>query len=453
MIKLHSLPLTLLVFILLFSCKKDANSILGDDLNSHRNINEYYTDTVFHITAFTVPDDSLYLENYTSFLLGTVKNDIFGTTTYNLVSRILFNSTASYIQTEGETVEHIDSAILLIPYSVLYPLAENSDFLQGRSFTLTLYEVDEDIRTSTEQDSAYNIHSEVAYKPTPLHTETVTLHPPLSTDTTETENIKIYIDNATAKKIADALEEVGLDNSSDFPTKFKGLYFVITPATSEDQSIVASFNAETTYGTQLTIYFNGNGEESSPSYYNFALGTHFTQIKKDRSGSEIESALWDSVKGQDRLYLESIGGSRIRFKIPNLRFLTDTVQNPSATRKPLVINRATLVFKIADTSSSGGIQPPSNVFLYKYISSISGETIIDYSFNSGGVYDEAKGEYKIYITRWMQNLLYHNDEEIPYLDLSSITDIRYFTPSQVIFYGTAAGANSVRLEVIYSLVE
>jgi hypothetical protein len=172
------------------------------------------------------------------------------------------------------------------------------------------------------------------------------------------------------------------------------------------------------------------------------------QIKKDRSGSEVESALWDSVKGQDRLYMESIGGSRIRLKIPNLRFLTDTVINPSAARKPLVINRATLIFKVADTLSSG-VKPPSNVYLYKYINSTSVESIIDNGYNSGGVYDAEKGEYKIYITRWMQNLIYHNDLEIPFLDLSSIMDIRYFMPSQAILYG----ADSVRLEVIYSLVE
>jgi hypothetical protein len=445
MTKLYSLPLALLVFILSFSCKKDANSILGDDLNSHHNIGEYYTDTVFHITAFTVPDDSLYVENYTSFLLGTVKSNIFGTTTYNLVSRLLFNSASSYLHTEGETVEHIDSTVLLISYSGIYPLAQNSDFLQGRTFTLTVYEVDEDIRTSTEQDSAYGIYSEVAYKPAHLYSGSVTLHPPLSTDTTEPQNIRLFLDNAVGMQIARALEEVGVDNSAEFSTKFKGLYFAITPAESEDQSVVASFSAEP-YGTQIAVYFNGNGEDRISSYYNFALGTHFTQIKKDRSGSTVESALWDSVAGQQRLYMESVGGSRIRLKIPNLRALSDT------SRKPLIINRAALVFKVVDTFSSG-VQPPSNIYLYEYINSTSIKSIIDNSFNSGGIYDAAKGEYRVYITRWMQNLLYNKDLTIPELDLSPVVEIRHFMPSQTVLYGTNAGANSVRLEVIYSLVE
>jgi hypothetical protein len=441
MMRLYSLLSVLLVFIFSFSCKKDANSILGNDLNDHTNIGEHYTDTTFHITAFTVPDDSLYIENYTTFTLGTVKNSIFGATTYNLVSRLLYNSANSYLYEENEKAEHIDSTILLIPYSGTYPLAANSDFLQGRSFTLTLYEVDEDIRTSTELDSAYNIHSEVAYKPTPLCSKSVPLHPPLSTDTTAVENIRIPLDNAVGMQIARILEETGLDNSAEFPTKFKGLYFKITPAENESRSIIASFSAEASSGTKITVYFNGNGADRVPSYYNFALGTHFTQIKKDRSGSKVESVLLDSTKGLQRLYMESVGGSRIRLKIPDLRALPDTV----------AINRATLVFKVADTSF-GGIKPPSNIYLYKYINSTSLESIIDNGFNSGGVYDVAKGEYRIYITRWMQDLLYHKDKEIPYLDLSPVTDIRYFTPSQVALYGTAAEGNSVRLEVIYSKV-
>ncbi|MDR0619655.1 MAG: DUF4270 domain-containing protein [Bacteroidales bacterium] len=442
MIRLHSLLYVLLVFSFLSSCKKDVNSILGDDFNKDRNIGEYYTDTTFHITAFTVPDDSLYIENYTTFMLGTIYNETFGTTTYNLISRLLYNSTNSYIRTEGEKAEYIDSTILLIPFSGTYPLAENSDFLQGRSFTLTVYEIDEDIRTSTELDSAYNIHSEVAYKEPLLHSENVTLHPPLSTDTTETENIRLRLSSSVGMQIARMLEETGLDSSAEFPTKFKGLYFKITPAENENQSIIASFSAEASYGTQLTVYFNGKGADSASSYYNFALGTHFTQIKKDRSGSKIESVLWDSTKEQEHLYLESIGGSRIRLKIPNLRAFTDTV----------AINRAALVFKVADISF-GGIKPPANIYLYKYINSTSLESIIDNSFNSGGVYNASKGEYRIYITRWMQDLLLHGEKEIPYLDLSPITDIRYFTPSQVALYGTAAGENSVRLEVIYSKVE
>jgi hypothetical protein len=449
MTKLYSLLFALIVFTLLFSCKKDANSILGDDLNSNRKIGASFVDTVFHITAFTVPDDSLYIQNYTSFLLGTVKDSVFGTTTYNLVSQLLFNS-ASSLYSENEIIEHIDSTILLIPYSGSYPLAANSDFLSGRKFEITLYEVNEDIRTSTESDSAYNIHSTVAYS-TQLHREIVPpLYPPLSTDTTSVKNIQLRLNNDAAMRIVSALKEAGLDSSGEFSTKFKGLYFSITPAESDDQSIVASFNAQSS-GTQLTVFFNGNGEDNPPSYYNFALGTHFTQIIKDHSGSKVESALQDSVTGQQRLYMESIGGSRVRLKIPNLRWLIDTIENPSAIREPLVINRATLIFKVAN-SLSNGVRPPSNIYLYKYIDSKTIESIIDNSFNGGGVYDADKGEYKIYITRWMQNL-YNNNEEIPELDLSPVTDIRYFTPSQAIFYGTAAGENKVRLEVIYSVIK
>ncbi|MDR1974067.1 MAG: DUF4270 domain-containing protein [Bacteroidales bacterium] len=439
-------PLTFIFSLLILSsCKKDVNSILGDDINEHRKIGEYYADS-FHIVAFSVPDDSLYIQNYTSFVLGTSRNSTFGTTTYDFVSRMVYSVTSSYVKTDNEPAVNIDSTVLLLVYSGTYPLAANSDFLDGKSFTLTLYEVDEDIRTSTEIDSAYDIHSRVAYKSTPLFSGNVTLKPPLSTDTVATTNISLHLDSEVGRKLAQALEEVGIENNEEFPTKFKGLYFSITPAASDNESVIVSFSAEATYGTQMTVYFD------SSYYYSFIIGTHFTQIKKDRSGTPVERALLDSVTGQQRLYLETIGGSRIRFKIPDLRKLLD---NDTLSGKHIAINRASLIFRMADDidTSVKGVRRPESLFLYKYINKTKIESIIDYGFNGGGVYDATKGEYRLYVTRWMQDLIYNKKTEIDYLDLSPVADIKYFVPSQAVFYGTNSGANSVKLEVIYSIVE
>ncbi len=55
MIRKHALISLCLIFLFLSSCKKDPNSILGDDLSKDRNINEYYADSIFQITAFTIP--------------------------------------------------------------------------------------------------------------------------------------------------------------------------------------------------------------------------------------------------------------------------------------------------------------------------------------------------------------------------------------------------------------
>jgi hypothetical protein len=348
---------------------------------------------------------------------------------------------------EGEEMQHVDSVVLTIPYSKKYPLAENSDFFEGRSFTLTIYEVDEDIDTSAKNNGIYNIHSEVAYKPTPLYEDEVTLHPALSTDSTAPRNINFHLkdEKAFGERISRILEQA-LDNqnSDEFQTNFKGLYFVIKDAESPEQSIVADFNTDMASGTNLCVYFNGNLDTiRASSYYRFAINTHFTQIKKNRNNSIIK--MWDSIAGQEKLYIESVGGSRIRLKFPNLRaLLNDTTH--------IAINRAALIFKVANSSATG-ILAPSILHLYKYINSQSLESIIDYGYNGGGTYDAAKGEYRLYITRWMQDLMYNKDKEIPYLDLSAVPETRFMYPTQVEFYGTNSGKNKVRLEVLYSTIQ
>jgi hypothetical protein len=445
----HSLILLVLIFIFLSSCKKDPNSILGDDLNKDRNINECYVDSIFQITAFTIPDDSLYIQNYTTFLLGTTYSEIFGTTTYNLVTQLYYNPFGSYLQVENEDLQSVDSVILTIPYSKSYPLEANSEFV-GRSLILTIYELDEALIASTDIDSAYTIHSEVAYKSEPIYSGSVTLRPPVSTtDSTAEQILKLPpLDKTFGENLVKKLEEaIDNDNISGFSTnQFKGLYFKITPAENSDQSTVASFNTEMTYGTDLSIYFNGNLDSTrASSRYSFSIGTHFTQVIKDRSGSTVESILWDSVAGKDRLYLESVGGSRVRLAFPNLRTLLND------TTKHIAINRAALVFKVAN-SSANGVLAPSTLHLYKHISGGSLESIIDYSYNGGGTYDAAKGEYRLYITRWMQDLMFHKEKEIPDLDLSAVPEIRFMIPTQVELYGTD-GENKVRLEVLYSTIQ
>ncbi len=356
----------------------------------------------------------------------------------------------SYLEVENEDLQYVDTVILTIPYSKSYPLEANSDFI-GRSLTLTIYELDEAITSSTNIDSAYTIHSEVAYKSEPIYSGDVTLRPPVSTtDSTAEQSIKIYLDKTFGENLVKKLEEAIDNNDINGFSKnqFKGLYYKITPAASSDQSTVASFNTEMTYGTDLSVYFNGSLDSTrASSRYSFAIGTHFTQVIKDRSGSTVETALWDSATGKDRLYLESVGGSRVRLAFPNLRALLND------TTKYIAINRAALVFKVADNSTNRGITPPSNIFLYKYINNRRLESIIDYSYNGGGTYDAAKGEYKLYITRWMQDLMFHKEKEIPYLDLSATPDIRFMIPTQVELYGTNSGANKVRLEVLYSTIQ
>ncbi|MDE5762611.1 MAG: DUF4270 domain-containing protein, partial [Bacteroidales bacterium] len=327
-------------------------------------------DTVFRIEAFSVPDDSIILQNASSVLLGTSYSPVFGTTTYNLVVQLLTLRTGDELYSKGSLDNpRVDSTVLILPYSEKFPIHRRMD---GRPLTLSIYEVEEDLRDGAGFDSAYTSMYQVRYNEVPL-TGPVTVYPkPFDTVYDSVSNavliapLKIRLDNKVGEMLLRKVKEMSDEELSDmnaFPDHFRGIYIKVEPCDREEESIVFSVSNLFTLGATLMVYFDGveNGSETKTSYQSFILGPlRFTQVVRDRGTSQDElykaQMNGDTASGAQKLYLQASGGSRIRFRIPDF--------SEVVTGK-VVLNQAILILDDVNADKSPDIGVPDKLTCFK----------------------------------------------------------------------------------------
>ena len=454
----------LVVLALVGACKTDPDSILGHGMHDENELVAKY-DTAFTIEAFSVSDDSLILQNGSDVLIGASYSPVWGGATYNLVVQLLSLRTTDTAYHSGFLTSNfrVDSVVLKLPYSTFYPQHQRMD---GRALTFSLYEVTEDLVDGTGYDSAYSSNYQVDYNPVPL-IGPITVYPrPYDTltdtvdgvATTTVPPLHVKLDNRFGTQLLNyvlAMSSSEQEDISALPNYFKGLYLKVDPCNSEGESIVFSVSNLYAEGACITVYFDGNG--TSTSYQNFILGPlRFTQVIRDRERSvdqlyknQMDNQM-DTASGNQRLYIEGSGGSRVRFRIPKF---------PSEINgDKIVINQAVIVLKNVDEGKESDIGYPEQLQCFIYHNRGTESDLPDAS-DPGGLYDEGRGEYRLNVTRYFQRLAYLNTVDTAngkyyqdYVDISPISDDRYEKPTRVVLYGPRAAKDPMQMEIIYTIV-
>lgn len=456
--KLFSVPIVICSLILtsiFFSCKKDPNSLVGSNLHPEDEIFQGAYDTNFDIIAFTIPYDSLNTQNQESFLLGSANDPTFGKTTMSIVGLFARNN-VQYKVPEGSI---LDSVVLTLAYSEVYP--EKNKFITYPELKLNILELDEILNLDSLYYSSYlpktKINSHI------LKDHIIT---PKPFDTTRdiNDNNKVVIKPVHLKLDSNfgvRLMNVAPSDYADidkFMKLFNGLHIKAELLNESNAGSIFSFFSEISRGTKITIFYKYpmkkivNGVEiiekwePDEQYFSFLKTNTYTHIAHDRTFASplFKSQLsGDTSAGQQRLFLQSGGGSFVKFKLPNIENLKN---------QKVVINQASLVLTDANTNI---VNPPVNVptKLISFYLNENGKIsdVPDNSLATGVPYNPQTGEYRIYLTRYIQQTLFHKDS-MRYITLSP--NLRFYTPNQVEVFGPsmANGAKRMRLEVIYTKI-
>lgn len=460
---LKNLALFLLLFsgLVFNSCKKDPDSLLGSNMHGNDDLVAKY-DTNFHIQAFSVADDSMIIQNASRVLLGASYSNVFGSRTYNLATHLLTQTNTDENFSKGNLESNqVDSVILYIPFSSVFPRHHQMD---GKELTLTVYRINETLRDTSEYTMAYPSNYQVSYDPIPV-SGPITVYPkPFDTvydslsSSLIVKPLQVRLENSFGKELLDIFRGMSENERADieaFPNHFKGIYIKSEAKNREGEDIVFSMSTLFADGANLSIFYNGTGQETS--YLKFALGpVRFTHIERDRRmstdalyRSQMEKE-FDTLSGAQRLYLEGAGGSRIRFRIPDFY---------SKVAGKIVVNQALLVLKNVQPKSNPAIGVPSKLECIKYIDRGNTGTIPSAS-NSSGSYNEETGVYQIDITRYLQQLAFQttvdpaNEERfLDYVDIIPESEERAEKPTRVVFYGPEADVSDrMRLKVIYTVI-
>ena len=450
-----------LVGMVLFAACTDITDIIGGGFvpgNSDMHLN--ITDTVT-LETYSILRDSVFTSENETYLLGSINDPVFGKTTASIYARYIF---VGGFDTAFHEAEFFDSLVLNIDYSGYY----YGDTLVPQ--TINVYEITENI-----SDTNYYYSNQIAaYNPVPLATYTYTPNPnpeaSIDYDEEEYEDTdpppQIHIKLATSpneNQFVSELMKIRFEDYSvyddsldldqildeDFYNEYYGIYITVEPVNIGRKgaligtnlyginSALQFYKRDTTHGANNTIINIGRPAKLLFSSTNGLVYNNYDHDNYNDATSEFQDQViyGDKTMGEEKLYLQSLGGTHLRVKFPHL-------QNLKELGYKIAINKAELVFSVAtDNYEAEAFEAPPEIGIQVQYENDSIFYLPDYAHGSnfiGGELDTTNKinndyKYKFRITRYIQEVLdKENEGELGlYLFASPESNVYH----RAVFYG------------------
>ncbi len=427
------------LLVLAFSCKKDPVEVGLGIQPEEDMIGVFYSDTTT-ILAYSKANDSVRTDETILSLAGSYFDPVFGTSTAGFYTQFLLSSNEADFGFSPE----LDSLVISLAYAGMYGK-------EGEPVTLRIYEVTEKL----EYDSIYYSHSTLDYDPVEVAHFTFV---PNTTDSVMIDSvmypphIRLNISEqnpALAEKILNG-SELELADNENFVEFIKGLYITAEPAISGGS--IVYFNLNSTVSSldlhysninydSLTYSFELGGECARFNHFNHGGYLNANPLLQDQLGAPTPEAAM--VFGDQTLYLQSLQGININFRLPHLEAWNRNGR--------VAITRAELVLPLLETSEQ--YPEPAKLLLGTYDEDGALVQLVDYNEGTsyfGGTYDSTRAEYRFRITRHLQQVLNGTQENE---ELVLLVSSRSVQGNRAIIAGPGRVSDAMRLEIIYVPVD
>ncbi|MCL2682766.1 MAG: DUF4270 domain-containing protein [Bacteroidales bacterium] len=448
------------------------------------NIFAVFDDTTacLRLVTYTIADDSAVTSGRSVYSLGSYNSETFGTLTVNLITQ-MYDPNLVTRDSVVKDPESIDSVFIFFPYRGSYP-SENG--FPTDPIKISIGELLDPVLSNpstfdnqyySNQDRDQNSGSVLRdYIIEPSAFRDSIIDP---SDTSGQTKLPLPIlriplnhfeGKEYAKKLLKASKEGAQDTTSAinaFLEAIPGLYFEAHPETSPGRGNVVSFNFISEYGAPgIRIYYRNEGDTVSRqrdySFFPFwegAMTYNYIHIDNTKASSELNSQLraqlaGDSTSGEEMVFLQSFYGSLVRVEMPDIREFAKTVGKIASDGKVvdgknIVINQASLVINVKPEER---FNPATHLNIYHRVAADTLVTIRDHSTFIGGQFNEKKSEYRIFLTRHIQNLLL--DTLAPNVPLTLFSSTQHTLPDITTIYGPSIdnGDRRMRLEIVYSVL-
>ncbi|MFH1159452.1 MAG: DUF4270 domain-containing protein [bacterium] len=441
----RAIRIGLFATILITSCKKDPYQVGLDLLPSSDTLYVDQFDTVT-IIAYSEIEDSVRSDEMTSILLGSIMDPVFGKTTASFYSQFLLSSEAIDFGVNAQ----LDSLVLILYYQTVY--GDTNTLQNIRVFEMSEGIVLDSSYYSNQSVSTYGIElADLYYKPHPKDSLTIwgkKVAPHLRINLTNHTN---YLGN----KILQAPNSV-LSTSAEFIKFMKGLYIQAVPVNSGG----ALVNYAAADGlSKMVLYFH-NEDQGDSLHYDMPIDIAATRFSTFDHNGYLEASpefkqqvlYHDTTLGKNRVYLQALGGVKIRIRLPYIKELKKL--------GTIAINNAILSFTNPEADTT--FIPPPQLSLYRVDSAGRYGAIPDELEGPvyfGGAYDKDSRGYFFRVTRYLQQLMLN--DTLPNYDLfvfaSSPLRRDVFT-NRVILDGTDPFflpdvADRIRLKIVYTKLQ
>jgi len=392
-LKIHSialrlLPAVFLLFFLFLGCNKEPDQIGLDVQPPQDKLNVLYTDTI-EILAFSEILDSIQTDEFTTNLLGSYVDPVFGKTTASIYTQIRLSD--NNVDFGGKPV--LDSIVLNLQYAGSY--GYSSSLLH-----IKVFEIAEDFF----QDSAYYSNQTIAHNSNLYFDQKIYPNP---YDSVDLGGIKYPAE--LSLKLSDDLGNLFLSKSGQtelsdndfFLEFFKGLYITVDPVF--DRGTLLYFDLQDVV-SNLTLYYHNQKDTLS---YVFVINDKCARFNNFNHHDYTDASTHfkkqvlekDTLQGRQVLYLQPLAGVRTKIFFKNLSGFTNNDQR-------IIINKAELFIKNLDFQPE--LSPPAKLSLARINEEGTNEFITD-QFDGdiyfGGTYESASMEYRFRISRHIQQIL------------------------------------------------
>jgi hypothetical protein len=425
---------------ILFSCKKDPYSI-GLDLLPPTDTLSLHTIDTATVVAYSLVQDSIRTDKTTTNMVGSLVDPVFGTTTANFCTQLQMATEAPDF---GQNPV-LDSLILMLKYDTIY--GDTNAFQRIR-----VYELAQDIF----YDSAYYSNQHVSQYGDLL--ADYTFRPDLKDSVTVVggklaPHLRINLGNIShyfANKLLYAPASVLLTNTA-FVEYMKGLYIETVPVTSG--GALVSFKMDDIL-TKMILYFH-NEDVGDSLHFDFSISTScaranfFDHNYLNASPAFRNQVIFhDTTLGQTSLYLQGLGGVRIKVRLPHLKDFNKLGK--------IAINNAILVFKNQETDIT--LAPPPQLNMFNVDSTGALGIIVDSDEGASffdGYYSSSSRSYKFRITRQVQNILEGKIKQYDMYIMVNNPVANELIPGRVVVNGTHPTApysldDRIQLQVTYT---
>lgn len=394
----YSILLTIIIVGLLSSCKKkDTESVLGLDIQPENDLLGITISDSSSIFMHTQLVDSVKSYNDQYKYLGSTQDPIFGSTEAKIYTNFSISNNLTNVSFGINPV--LDSAELVIRYLRNY---------SGDTATVLNYSVYQLTNSIGTSSNTYYSNDDVNHSNYPVN---INNGKHLVRD--GAYYLVMKLDPMMCQSILET--EANLTNNIAFQNANKGFLITATnPSGVPSSGAIRKYDLDDDNSGIKLYYHNGNSTSSKGQTFLFTFrgvdAVRFNNIKHNYS-SGASSNLFDQItgagtadtlKGNQNVYLQSFGGTRVRVYLPFLKSFSDSVN--------VSINRAELIIKVDETGYNANYGYPANLALLACNSSGTEELVFDQLETTdfikyNGNYDATKKQYVFNIARQMQKII------------------------------------------------
>ena len=422
------------------SCKKSPETIGNDLISDDDYITIAHTDTLTMVCHSFL--DTVGTKSVSNGLLGSMNDPVFGLTQAGVCTQFRFSAAGQIFG----AAPVVDSIVLQ-----LYLTGYYGDTTQTQ--TVHVYSLSDTLST----DGSYYNTTEVPigdidyangyqFQPRP-HTK---LHV-VGNDTVVQPIIRIPLSNDLGEFLIN-LDSTAYKEPKLFKQHFPGLC-LSCDAVSGNGNVSYINMTNNSYTLMQLYYHNAATPEKAKryDYYVTSADTYFNQCFHDYGMGEADFCSQvldgDTALGQQRLYLQTMGGVRTKILFPTLTHWADTLAEGSH----IIINEAKLIVPAALVDTSV-YKAPSTLSLVYFKEDGTTSLLPDYFEGTGyygGSFSTTDNCGMIRITEYLQDLLMG---KIVDHGLSLGINGASYNAHRLIVNGPETENNPLRVEITYSIV-